>query len=115
MGAGIEHLTRGTANGVDLMLIVSEPSIVSINTAITIKNLATDLGIDNIKYIGNKIRNYKEKEFILSRLPEQDILGFVEFSFQALELSMGLHSMETQSSSALLLGEIGEKILSLKS
>ena len=44
MGAGIEHLTRGTASGVDLMLIVTEPSLVSINTAQVIYRLAEELG-----------------------------------------------------------------------
>jgi CO dehydrogenase maturation factor len=33
MGAGIEHLSRGTARGVDLMLVVVEPGLNSVNTA----------------------------------------------------------------------------------
>ena len=33
MGAGIEHLTRGTSKGVDMMVVVSEPSKTSTQTA----------------------------------------------------------------------------------
>jgi len=37
MGAGIEHLTRGTSKGMDLMIIVTEPSKTSVQTAAVVK------------------------------------------------------------------------------
>lgn len=88
MGAGIEHLTRGTAHGVDLMLIVTEPSLVSINTAGVVRQLAAELGISNIKMIGNKIRSPKDEDFLAARLPVEDILGFVPFSDRVLDEAM---------------------------
>ncbi|HBQ64806.1 MAG TPA: carbon monoxide dehydrogenase, partial [Clostridiales bacterium] len=54
MGAGIEHLARGTAQAVDLLLIVTEPGLSSLRTAVNCETLARDLGISNIQYIGNK-------------------------------------------------------------
>ncbi len=45
MGAGIEHLTRGTSGGVDMMLIVTEASRVSVNTALTDRKLALEVRV----------------------------------------------------------------------
>lgn len=88
MGAGIEHLTRGTARSVDMMLVVIEPSKNSVNTAKLVKQLASDLGIRKIKFIGNKIRNDKEREFISSNFSPDEILGFIPFDDEIWESSM---------------------------
>jgi CO dehydrogenase maturation factor len=61
MGAGIEHLTRGTARGVDLMLVVTESGRASMDTARTIGRLATDIGIREVRFVGNKVRNDLER------------------------------------------------------
>lgn len=71
MGAGIEHLTRGTASGVDLMLIVCEPSRISLETGNTIEGLAREAGIPRIAYIANKVRSEKEKGFLEQQLGEK--------------------------------------------
>lgn len=80
MGAGIEHLSRGTARGVDMMLVVIEPSRNSVNTAKQVERMAGDLGISQIGIIANKIRSDKEKEFIIRSFSNTPILGFVKFS-----------------------------------
>ena len=46
MEAGIEHLGRGTAEGVDQMIVVVEPGWASIETARRVAGLAADLGLD---------------------------------------------------------------------
>jgi len=94
MGAGIEHLTRGTANGVDLMLVVTEPSLVSVQTSRTVKKLANEIGVKNVKFIGNKIRSEKEINFLKTKLPSKDILGFIPFSNEVMEAAMGMNSYE---------------------
>lgn len=88
MGAGIEHLTRGTARAVDIMLVVVEPSKNSVNTAKNVQKLAKELGIGKVRIIGNKIRHEKEKEFILSYFSNEDILGFVKFDDAVWESAM---------------------------
>jgi len=88
MGAGIEHLTRGTARSVDIMLVVIEPSKNSVNTARLVKQLATELGIKKVKFVGNKIRNDKEKEFILKHFDDNEVLGFIPFDDEIWESSM---------------------------
>ncbi|MEM2083808.1 MAG: carbon monoxide dehydrogenase accessory protein CooC [Nitrososphaerota archaeon] len=81
MEAGIEHLARGTAKGVDIMLIVIEPSYKSIETALRIKKLANDIGIKKIFAITNKVSNENEEEFILKEMNKINIplLGVIPF------------------------------------
>ncbi|MCL6557544.1 MAG: AAA family ATPase [Firmicutes bacterium] len=88
MGAGIEHLTRGTARGVDLMLVVVEPSRNSINTARHVQKMAEDLGIKKIRAIGNKIRSEKERKFIASNFQDRELLGFVGYDESIWESAM---------------------------
>lgn len=80
MEAGIEHMGRGTAIGVDEMLIIVEPSRTSIETAFRIKKLARDIGIGKIRLIGNKIRTASERVFLQEFTRGLDILGYIDFS-----------------------------------
>ncbi len=54
MEAGIEHLGRGTTKGIDLMLIVVEPGMRSIETASRIKELGSGIGIKHFAAVVNK-------------------------------------------------------------
>ena len=89
MGAGIEHLTRGTAANVDLMLIVTEPGRSSVQTARTAEELAGELGIKHIRFIANKIRNEKEKAFILDNFKPDELLGVLRFDEKIAAQAMG--------------------------
>lgn len=79
MEAGIEHLGRATARAVDKLIIVVEPGRRSIETAHTISKLASDIGLQSIAVVGNKIHNQSEKEFIISSLPDFEFLGFMPY------------------------------------
>lgn len=79
MEAGIEHLGRGTTEGIDYLLIITEPSDKSIETTKRIEKLAKEIKIKKIGVIGNKIKDEKEKEFIVENLPNFEILGFVPY------------------------------------
>ncbi len=80
MEAGVEHLGRGTAGGVDALIVVVEPSRRSIETAFRIKKLAEDLKIKKIFVLGNKIRNKDDREFIIKRTMGLDVLGFIDYN-----------------------------------
>ena len=54
MEAGIEHLGRGTTRGIDLMIVVVEPGMRSIETAQRIKQLSEGIDIKNLAAIINK-------------------------------------------------------------
>jgi len=56
MEAGIEHLGRGTARGFDLMLIVVENGLRSVQTAERIKRLSADIGVKKLAVVLNKVQ-----------------------------------------------------------
>ncbi|MFZ5648109.1 MAG: AAA family ATPase [Bacillota bacterium] len=111
MGAGIEHLSRGTAKGVDIMLVVVEPSRNSINTAMNVKKMAAEMGIERIRIVGNKIRSDKEKEFIESSFQPGEVLGFIRFSNEIWENSMDPDSTTLEGKLLEGMREVREKIL----
>lgn len=94
MGAGIEHLTRGTSKGVDAIVVVTEPTLVSVQTAKVVSGLAHELEIKHIKFVGNKIRRSEEKEFLLKHLPPEDLLGCVSYNDHMLDAALGIESPE---------------------
>ena len=57
MEAGLEHLSRGTAEHADVMLIVVEPYFRSLDTGSRAADLARELGIRTIYFVANKVRN----------------------------------------------------------
>ena len=75
MEAGIEHLGRGTAEGVDLMLVVVEPGWASLETAARVASLARDLGIRRIEAVANKISGEADLEFVRANLTGPADLG----------------------------------------
>jgi len=80
MEAGIEHLGRGTAEGVDGLIVVVEPSMRSIETAIRIKSLAEDLKIEKVFLVGNKVRGDEDIDFIRKNISDFEILGFIWYN-----------------------------------
>ena len=54
MEAGLEHLGRGTAEGVDVMLIVTDANAKSLETARVITRMARESGIPDVVVAGNR-------------------------------------------------------------
>jgi CO dehydrogenase maturation factor len=80
MEAGIEHLGRATAQGVDLMLVVVEPGQRSIDCAETVFRMAAEIGLAKLAVVGNKSAGAADEEFIRSALPGRNILAVLPFS-----------------------------------
>jgi CO dehydrogenase maturation factor len=57
MEAGIEHLGRGTAQFVDVLLVVVEPTAASLQTLSRIRKLAQDLRIKRVAVVANKVKD----------------------------------------------------------
>ena len=93
MEAGIEHLGRGTAIGVEMMIIVVEPNQTSLETASRIKHLSGDLGIKKLKIIGNKVQNAEDRDFLTKHSPDIEIIGFLPFSDAIKKVSTGQTSV----------------------
>ncbi|NLA25989.1 MAG: carbon monoxide dehydrogenase [Firmicutes bacterium] len=85
MSAGIEHLTRGTARGVELMLVVVEPTRAGVTTALAVERLASDLALPQVAFVGNKIRSEKDRDYLRTSLPQDRILAMLPFSEDVLE------------------------------
>jgi len=68
MEAGIEHLGRATATGVDVMLIVVEPGQRALDCAGTIITMSKEIGLNNFVIVGNKITCDDDKNYIASQL-----------------------------------------------
>lgn len=85
MSAGIEHLTRGTARGVELMLVVVEPTRAGVSTAMAVDRLSADLEIEKVLFIGNKIRSDEDRTYLESSLPAERFAGMIPFNDQVLE------------------------------
>ncbi|MBA3051523.1 MAG: ArsA-related P-loop ATPase [Candidatus Omnitrophota bacterium] len=80
MEAGIEHLTRGVVAGVDMLFLIVEPEIKSIETARKIKELAEKLGVRHIEIIANKIWDESDKDYLRGKVGKIDFAGFISYN-----------------------------------
>ena len=80
MEAGIEHLGRATAMGVDMMLIVVEPGQRSLDCAATIISMSKEIGIKNFVAIGNKVTSDGDKRYIKDGLGGIKVSAFLPYS-----------------------------------
>lgn len=80
MEAGIEHLGRGTAQGVNAFIVVVEPGARSLQTYHKIKKLAADIGVKKVYVVGNKIKDQADKDYILENVDPDACLGFISYS-----------------------------------
>jgi CO dehydrogenase maturation factor len=80
MEAGIEHLGRGTALGVDLMVVVVEPGQRSVETAHHIRAMASSLGIRRFAVVVNKSgAGEQDRAWILREFGPNSVLGVIPF------------------------------------
>ena len=85
MEAGLEHLGRGTASVMDQFIVVVEPGARSIQTYEKVRQLAADIGVHQVRVVGNKIRGEADRQFIESRIPAEDILGFISYNAEVID------------------------------
>ena len=88
MEAGIEHLGRATAKAVDKLIVVVEPGRRSIDTAGHIKQLASEIQLNHIAVVGNKIRSAKDESFLKNHLSDFDFLGFLSYDDALIEADL---------------------------
>ncbi|KPV64249.1 MAG: protochlorophyllide reductase iron-sulfur ATP-binding protein [Candidatus Bathyarchaeota archaeon BA2] len=119
MEAGVEHMGRGTAGHVDIMLIVADPSLKSMDTAKKIYGLAAEAGIKKAFIIGNKIRNASESKLIQRFAADNKIpiLDLVPHDEQILKADMqGETPLKYAQDSVGItnIQKIGEELLNIK-
>ena len=79
MSAGIEHLTRGTSRGVDMLIIVTEPTRVSVQTTRVVQRLAAELSIKQVKSFSQQGEDREGREFVSSQFTEAELLALLPF------------------------------------
>lgn len=80
MEAGIEHLGRGTAQGVDRLVIVVEPGRRSLETAAKVRELTRDIGLQKVAAVGSKVRTGQQEQFLKDNLDGIPLIGILPFS-----------------------------------
>lgn len=87
MEAGLEHLKRGTARNVDVMLIVTEPYYRSLEAAARTYKLARELDIPHVYAVANKVKTDSDREAIEEFCAKHDmpIVGVVPEEQQFVE------------------------------
>ncbi|RJP82243.1 MAG: carbon monoxide dehydrogenase [Candidatus Zixiibacteriota bacterium] len=110
MEAGVEHLGRGTAAGVDWMLIVVEPSRQSLETAGRIRRLAGDLGVPRIAAVGNKIASPEDRAVLEQALPGLPFLAWLPHDPELRAQSLRGRGLEASAGVAEVIANIMEKL-----
>jgi len=80
MEAGIEHLGRATAKGVDTLLVMVEPSQRAVESAHRVALLAAQIGLRDVRFVANKIASPADEEFVRAALPGREIVGVIPWS-----------------------------------
>lgn len=64
MEAGVEHLGRGTAGSVDMMLVITDATVRALDAARSIVSLARQGGIPRLGLVGNRVRDLHQEDII---------------------------------------------------
>lgn len=79
MEAGVEHLGRATATGVDVMFVIVEPGRRSVKAATKIATLAKQMGVKKVVAIANKIRSDADIDLVSKALGEIELVASLRY------------------------------------
>ncbi len=74
MDAGIEHLGRGSARGVEVMVVVVEPGMRSVETAKRVRALAANIGVKDVVAVANGVRGAEDVELLRGALGDTELV-----------------------------------------
>lgn len=80
MEAGLEHLGRATAQGVDVMVVVVEPGSRALETAASVQRMAAEIGLKRVVYVGNKVMSSEDEDYLRNALGSDAYLGSLPFN-----------------------------------
>ena len=106
MEAGVEHIGRATAAGVDALVIVTEAGSRSIETALRIQALATEIGLGKkLAIILNKVRSIavEQRHMVEQQMPGIPIIGTIPYDERLVECDeSGTSLFDRDDTTALL-------------
>lgn len=80
MEAGIEHLGRATAKGVDTLLVMVEPSQRALDSAHRVARLASEIGLRDVRFVANKVTSPADEQFVRANLHGGELAGVIPWS-----------------------------------
>jgi CO dehydrogenase maturation factor len=88
--AGVEHIGRGTARQVDVLLIVADSNLKSLEIAKHIHEMALAAGMQQLYLVGNRVMNEAQKVAIKKFADENglEVLAYVPFDTNITESDM---------------------------
>jgi CO dehydrogenase maturation factor len=116
MEAGVEHMGRATAEHMDTMLVVTDSSAKSMETAKKLHALAKELGMKSVWLVGNKVKDSEESRLIEEFADKNgmsllDLIPYDEHVVKAdIKGESPLKNAET-SKAVTVIRETGEKLL----
>ncbi|MEM1550150.1 MAG: AAA family ATPase [Candidatus Methanomethylicia archaeon] len=115
MVAGLEHMSRGTIKGVNLVLCIVEPNVKAIDVAIQMKKLAEDLQLKNFNIVVNKVRCKDDVKLVENLLgPPFSIIPYDENVVEADKLGLSLLDYAPNSKVIKAIIELKENIFGHK-
>jgi CO dehydrogenase maturation factor len=79
MEAGVEHLGRATASGVERMIVIVEAGQRAVESTRRILRLARDIGLKDIRLLANKITGPEDEAFLREAFPGETFLAFIPY------------------------------------
>ncbi len=88
--AGVEHIGRGTAKQVDVLLIVADSNLKPLEIAKHIYDMAKAADMQQLYLVGNRVMNEAQKEAITNFAEKNGIplLSFIPFDQKVIEADM---------------------------
>jgi CO dehydrogenase maturation factor len=88
--AGVEHIGRGTAKAVDVLLIVADSNLKSLEIAKHIHDMTAAAEMKHVYLVGNRVMNQTQEEAIrnFAAANELEILALVPFDQKVIEADM---------------------------
>jgi len=88
--AGVEHIGRGTARAVDVLLIIADSNLKSLEIAKHIHDMTAAAEMKHVYLVGNRVMNPQQQDAIQSFADKNglEILTFVPFDQKVIEADM---------------------------
>jgi CO dehydrogenase maturation factor len=115
MDAGIEHLGRGTAEHVDILLVVSDANMKSLEVAKTICRMAKDSSIKNVGLVGNRIFNAVQEQAVRTFAEKNGIPVFAMIPYDQDVSDNGISGSPIHEEHSAAIKEIARLTSSLES
>ena len=80
LAAGLEFMGRASVKGIDALIVVVEPGSRSVETALSITQMAQKLGVKHIAAIINKVSSPEQIEAVKSQLKDLAVLAAIDYN-----------------------------------